>query len=265
MAINKILKDRYEKCNFRILAFCLIAIVVILTLLFILYNPWEKNDTIRIILISFLSTLESIIIGFSLWEIFAKRTFAKEVIDLVHISDNLIESGILSIYDSFANTNFHELISACKKSIIIAFTYGRTWRESNREVLTAFVARGGKLLVYLPDFSNVELMHLLDARFKYSAGNTQKLILESAKAFCNLGASVFLYDGIFQTSYYILDDNALLSVYNHSKSKGYVPAFLINNCGTLNEFIKSEFDSISTNSKAFDPKVHNMEDKKIEG
>lgn len=244
----KLIKDYKEKLNYKILAFSLIAIIVVLIFLFLLYNPWKSQDTLRVILVTFLSTFLSMLLAFGIWELVAKRSFAKDLLDLVQISGNLLDSGIVSIFSNFLNTDFHSLISSCDNKITIAFSYGRTWRETNRDVLQSFVQRGGEIEVFLPNHSNDDLMHVLDVRFKYDAGRTRDLIVESEREFTKLGANVYLFNGLFQSSYYLLDDNALLSIYNHNKTKGYVPAFLIGESGSLHDFVLSEIDEIRSNS-----------------
>lgn len=254
MNSSKILKDYKEKFNYKILVLTLVAVIVILIIIFSLYNPWEKQDSLRIIILSFLATFESMLLAYGIWEVVAKRSFAKDLVELVQISENLLDSGIISIHSNFLNTDFHSLISSCNSKIIIAFTYGRTWRETNRNVLQSFVRRGGELEVFLPDHQNDELMHVLDIRFKYDSGKTRALIEESEKEFEKIGAKVYLFDGLFQTSYYILDNNTLLSIYNHTKTKGYVPAFYIGPTGSLHDFVVSEIDEIRANSIMHVPK-----------
>jgi hypothetical protein len=241
-------KDAFKKINPKVLVVCLILIIIIIILLFVMYNPWQNNDSLRIILLSVLSNILSLVVAFCLWEMVAKRSFSQDILSLASISSNIALSGIDHIYEDFNSTDWGTLISNCKKKFTIAFTYGRTWREHNRESLQAFVNRGGELEFFLPDYRNAELMHVLDTRFKYNTGRTKEYIEESITRLNEIGARVYLYNGIFQTSYYILDDISLLSVYNHSNKKGYVPAFKISRDGTLHRYITSEIQSIRENS-----------------
>ena len=242
------ISDLSKKVNLKVLVKCLIFFIITVILIFILYNPWKNNDSLRIVLLTVVSTIMSLVLAFALWEFVGKTSFAENVIALAAISKNIAESGLDYIYEDFKATNWKELIDNCKNEFVVAFTYGRTWREYNRETLESYIQRGGKMEFYLPDFRNDELMNVLDVRFKYEKGKTKTYIQESITELKTMGAAVFLYNGIFQASYYILDDIALLSVYNHNQKKGYVPAFRISREGSLRQYVNSEIEAIRSSS-----------------
>jgi hypothetical protein len=252
MSSSRIFKDLYRKTNYKVLLWDFLGVIAANILIQLLQTgDWKQYDFFRVTLVALLSALLTGLIGFGLWEVFAKRTFAEEILEVANISKNLRDSGLLYCYDNFKEIDWREILSHSKK-IKVFVSYAKTWREQHSDAIDAFLANGGEMTVYLPNYINEALMNQYDERFSYTHGKTKEYILESARIFSEKGCTVKLFDGVMFNSYYIIDDYCFIALSKHKKEKTVVPTLKFIKDGILGEFIERDFSSIEQQSTDFD-------------
>lgn len=242
---NQLFIDANKKGNKtkNLLAWILVVVTLVLLLIVTIiqleFSFWEGTN----IVVPILSTIASITGVSTVWEFFAKYNFARQIVALVGISSNIEESGIFECVSDFKKINWDEEVRNTK-NLYIVITHATTWRNQNREILCKFVANGGHIHVSLPNTDNNELMKEYDVRYEYRSGTTKDKVEEAKQDFINIGAEVSIYNKSIQTSYYYMDDHAIMVPFNHLKNKGTVPALKAQKDGVLYEFIKNDIESI---------------------
>ena len=244
-------KSNEKNTNYYILLLAMIIVFVMTIIMSFLGSPWAQNDNWRQTLLSLLGTIQASAIAFAIWELAAKRTFAKEVLTLADISANVSSTGIEHVYTNFLDINWKNVIED-SQYLYVVVSHGNTWRESNRETLKLFCEKSGKLRIFLPNFLDQDIMGTLDRRFKYEKGKTAEKINESIHEFKKIGAEIYLYNESFQNSYYVTDKVSVMSFFNHSEEKKTVPAIKVTKTGTLYKYMNDEINAILNNSNVFD-------------
>ena len=64
----------------------------------------------------------------------------------------------------------------------------------------------------------------------------------------DLGATVYLYSGTLQASYYKMDKDCIMSFFTHTKEKGTVPALRAAKNGNMYNYISKDLDSLISRS-----------------
>lgn len=237
-----------KKINWRTLSIALVVIIVLFFIIVVIDSCWTSESVWKAPIFALISAIQTTALAVAIWDFVAKKEFAQEILNLAHISNNITESGITYIYGDFLTINWNEILELTNK-LIIAVSYANTWREANRIKLAQIASSKDALTVYLPDYGNNDVLTELSRRFNITVDDVYKKIKESSMAFRELGATVFLYSGSFQTSFYLADNEAIMAVFKHKKQKSTVPAIRINKSGGLYSFIESELEAIKNNSK----------------
>ena len=219
--------------------------------------PLINNEGIKSFLGSLISTVAAAFLVNVLWELFAKKGFAEIVYQIAQISQNIEKSGIDYVEMDFSCIDWkHELHNT--QNFIAVFTYARTWRNSNSVALKEYVEKinkkrgnraNGSFTIIMPDYENEKIMEEFDRRFQYESGKTKRLIQESIKEYISLGAKVFLFNGSLHAGYYLLDNVAFMSFFNHTKEKSTVPFIRTESKGTFYNYICTEVENIKKNSR----------------
>lgn len=251
----RLIKDYKEELNYRILAFTLLIIIGCVLALCVTSHEWVDFNELRMVMISFISTVLSLAVVFVFWEVGGKRSFAKDILDLAKMSNNIVDSGIEYFYEDFKQIEWEKELKY-KKNLKVAFSYGYTWTNDNRQTLEKFIEDGGTLQVFLPDYKDNKIISCLAERFPnpednedYTAeDNVRNKIKGSIVSFKKLGATIYLYNGTYQSTYYLYDDTGIMASFNHKKTKSYVPAIKAKQGGQLFNFIKSEINVINEQS-----------------
>ena len=239
---------KINELNYKVLVWALLISITSLIILLVIDLYWTDDTVLKHQIVLIVGAIETSAIVVGIWDFIAKKSFAKEIIDLANISTNIKNSGIIHIYNDFNDVDW-KLILENTKSLQIAVIYAKTWRESNRKRLSSFVSDNRELIVYMPDYNDQNILIELASRFKTSTDKVKSGIQESYNSFKNeIGAKVYLYRGSFQCSYYICDNNGIMSFFNHKLEKSTVPAILMNNQGELYKYITSEINAIAENS-----------------
>lgn len=226
---------------------------------FIEINHPERSRSFLIILANnVLPALATMAFLSGAWEAYSKRAFAREVLELAHVSENYVQSGIIHVYKEFTDINWNELFIGAKEAVFF-FTYAYSWRSNNRTALKLLQEQGTKITIILPDYANKEITDALDLDFHYGAHADEnskekdksscQLIEEAIEFFEKMNADILLYPGNIKSTYYRIDDKCIYAPFKHSKEKSSVPAFLCDSSGTLFNFCQRDIDSIIKQSK----------------
>jgi len=239
---------------------CVIVCLVLILFTYVIDDFWITTNYIfyKNIVLIILPTIASIVGVSAVWEIFGKRSFSREVLNLANVSDNLIDSGIIYVYKDFKNIDWNEELRGVNK-LIMFFTYGNTFRNQNKQVLESFSAKNKDWTVVLPNFNDKKIIDELDRRFCYGTydprgekESVEKQIQKAIRDFIEMGAKIKLYNGTICSSYYLMDEICIFAPFKHGYPKSYVPAFKCSNklCsnGTLVEFCFDDMSRILENS-----------------
>lgn len=231
-----------------------ILIVILLSVLSYFISPYTNTNNFFIdISYIFINSLISILLVGLLWQLVEKKIFAQELFNLAKISNNLKESGISFYYDSFLDISWDDKLNESKQFKIF-FTYGLTFIEHNRIKIEKAIKNGLEVDVFYPNFKSKEIINELSLRFNKQDDPTWLTgkINESILLLKDLGANVYLFDGNITNSYYLFDNIAYISFFNHNIKKKSVPCFEAKKDGKLFKFITEEIKSIESRSKTFD-------------
>lgn len=226
-----------------------VCFIIIMALNFFVFDK-IPNDSWRIFILTLFSTIATVILANVLWEVIAKENFAKTILEQVRISENIARSGIDSVYVDFKEIDWGKEFRNTK-TFTAAFTYAYSWRSNNESYIKKFVAkasRRNKMNIIVPDPENSEIMSDLDRRFNFENGATKKKVEDCIKFFVDLGATVYLYNGTLQASYYKMDKECIMSFFTHTKEKGTVPTLKAAKNGNMYNYISTELDSLINHS-----------------
>jgi len=205
-----------------------------------------QNDSWRIFTITISSTVATVILANVLWEVIAKDNFAKSILEQVKISENIAQSGIDSVYMDFRDIDWSKELRNTK-TFTAAFIYAYSWRSNNDIYLKKFASktsRSKKMNIIVPNPEIPAIMSDLDRRFNFENGDTKKKVEDCIKYFFDLGATVYLYNGTLQASYYKMDKECIMSFFAHTKEKGIVPALKATKNGNMYKYISTDLDSL---------------------
>lgn len=252
-------KTRFAVALWVIGGLILLFLAVLLNYLIEISNHPEWNKSFFVIIANnVLPALATIAFLSGAWEARSKRAFAREVLELAHVSDNYIQSGIKYVYKEFTDITWDDLFIGAKE-VVFFFTYAYSWRNNNRTALKLLQKQGTKITVIMPDYTNEKITDALDMDFHYGEHadrqskekdkNSRKLIEEAKEYYEKIGANLLFYPGNIKSTYYMIDDKCIYAPFKHSEEKSNVPAFLCVEGGTLFEFCKKDLESIIKQSK----------------
>lgn len=243
-----------------ILFFCSFFLVF-----FVLNNI--PDETWRIFSTTVISTFGAAALVNVLWELFAKISFTEYLLDLVRISNNISKSGLDTVYINFVDIQWDAELHR-SKNLTAVFTYAETWRKSNRFYLERFLKENkhNSMTIIVPDPENSVIMDEFDRRFNYEVGETKRKIEDCIDFFIKMNASVYLYNDSIQASYYLLDDIAFMSFFNHEKTQGDVPALRVDKSGNMYNYTQREINCILRSSEkvvSFEKKLDENSHRKV--
>lgn len=218
-------------------------------------EPWKYYDNWRIFIVTILSTSATVLIANIAWEVIVKKNFARDVVELTGLSENIRESGIELVLENFSDMDSDwESILASAKSIVAVFSYSVTWGRNQAKNLKKAHDCGCSFTVILPNYNEEEVIRNLKFRFGTENDVRQKIV-DAIAVYSELGASVRLYNGAFTTSYYLVDDIGIIAPFNHQKAVGghspQVPVVKAVKSGFIYDFISKEVSSIMENSTQY--------------
>jgi hypothetical protein len=198
---------------------------------------------------------DAIVVAFTLttlWELFGKRAFTREILESARLTADVESAGITRVgVDYLQDPEWEDLFLDTEK-LDIFFAYGRTWRNTHRKYLNQLASRPqGRIRVVLPDPGDPETIRNLAQRFGMEDAELITNIKEACADFQNLekpnGAHIEVYyrpgDALF--TYYKLDKKAVVVLYSHKRQRVYqVPTMVCQSGGSLYEFLRTDFDAI---------------------
>ena len=260
MKSSKILENIKKEINSSVVLWSVIFGIVFFGSSFFLNKPWTNLDNIRVMICTLLVSISTLLFFNVIWEIIAKKSFAEQLVTLVNISENIVKSGIETTYVNFKSIIWDEELQNAK-SIKAVFTYSTRWGSSgnNKDIFKKLKDDGCSLEIFLPNPDIEDSIKTLDIRFHSPSAETQidtsKEIRSAIQFYYDLGFDVYLYDGVFQSSYYLIDKFAFMSFFNHKKPKGTVtygvPAIKAVAGGEFYSYISDEIEAIKAASKKF--------------
>lgn len=217
---------------------------------------WDKNNLLIIAANNIFPALGTICLLSFAWEIWNKRSFAKEVLELADVSENYIKSGIKAVYSDFSDINWNELFKGAK-NVTCFFSYGYSWRRYNLTAIEKLRMQNTKVTIILPDYEDEEIMNSLNRDFAYeqyapsdkedSLKDVRDYIRDAEEYFKDQGATVKFFKGNIKSSYYLIDNTCVFVPFKHGKEKRSVPAFLCekdDKNGMLFKFCQDDINAI---------------------
>lgn len=180
-------------------------------------------------------------------------TTSDDILAKVIISSSIHEAGLIDITMQPRNINWDELFEKVSE-IDVFFTYARTWRNSNSNLLDQFVRRNGcRLRVVLPNPENDVILQELSNRFAKSPEEFRNLINEATRDYLKMreigekyGAKVELWHASVTPMFtvYRFDKTVILALGSYRSTKGDVPHFICQPEGTLYKYATAEFETL---------------------
>lgn len=230
--------------------FICISVFIALMIVVVILLPLISNDGLRVFLQTLFSTIATVFLANGAWEWIAKERFADSILKMVRISENIAKSGIDSVYIDFNDINWKNEF-ANTNSFTAAFVYAYSWRNHNDTAIRSFAKRKKhrqQMRIIVPDPQNCDVISDLDRRFRFAKGETKKRIEECIQYYYTLGATVYLFEGTLQSSYYLMDKTGIMSFFSHSKIKGTVPAIKASKNGNMYKYIQTDIESLISRS-----------------
>jgi hypothetical protein len=257
-----------ERVNLRSLAISLLIVAVGFLLIYCSEDGewWKDHDVIQGTLREVGKLLLATGILVTAWDLYGKRAFLDEILAKAQIASEIRNAGLLKITDTFHSDIDWGSYFQTVRHLDIFLAYGRTWRNTHIQQLQSVAARrGSRIRIVLPDPNDGETVAELSRRFNKTPAYINDAIRETEQFFKDLRRNAhtndpqaaeieiwFLSAGP-QYSSYRFDDLAILALYNHSKDRDPVPTFICARGGTLYDFVRREFRSMTEGglAKAF--------------
>lgn len=250
--LSKFIHDFRREVDYKQLTFAIIVIILAYSLVVILNCIVPDNQIFKYPLISAVSTIASALVIFFVWELYSKKSFTKEIINLTDLNDNIVNSGIDQYYSNFRTDIDWNGLLTDQKELTLCITYGASFYKTQEEILKNHVQRGGKITIVVPDYRNPRILNSLAYRFSTNVKDVKNRIVEAIMNFSKLNANIYLFNGTYQSSYYkIGDEFAIMSFFSHSSGHS-VPALLLGKNGNLYKYVTQEIADIISQSKKFE-------------
>lgn len=163
------------------------------------------------------------------------------------------------LFNNFTN-DFEKLIMDSEK-VILFFIHSRQWRENNETSLDLFLKKEkAHLLVFLPNFLNIDLMDMIKNNFSDGTVIEPLVIdafnyfLELKKEFANrVEIRTFNYYPTY--SFYCFDKEAIIALYPTTSKKKNVPSFEIVKDTIFWNFFEDDLNELKRTSKLVSKKI----------
>lgn len=137
-----------------------------------------------------------------------RRAILEEFWAKAKVGESVRYSGLLHVSDSFHHDIDWKALFDGTARVDLFFAYGRTWRNTHADELRRLASmEEGRLRIVLPDPDDLPTTTELGRRFSMTA------------------------DQVF-------------AVYNHQRERAPVPTFVVEQGGTLYDFVRQEFDAM---------------------
>jgi hypothetical protein len=238
----------------------IIAVVVVFIGVALLYasgSPsFEHNQPSLQTLIRELGALLVVTGGITvLWDLKGRRDFADEVLAKAQVSADIRSSGLQRLSMQYLDDVEWSRMFQRAREIEISFSYATTWRGVHWARFQEFSQdKKNSLRVYLPHPEDEVIISALALRYDSTRDRIKQQITEAASAFAGLrkggGADIRVYyrrgDPTFAC--YRFDDQIVVTLYSHRRTRSDVPTMLIGP-GTLYDFFAAELAAIRGQSE----------------
>lgn len=180
-------------------------------------------------------------------------TASDDILTKITISSSIADAGLTGITMQPRNINWDELFENVNE-VDVFFTYARTWRNANNNLLDKLIRRKGcKLRVVLPDPENNVILQELSNRFSKSPEEFRNLINEATRDYLKMrdigekyGAKVELWHASVTPMFtiYRFDKTVILALGSYKGTKGDVPHFICQPGGALYKYAIGEFETL---------------------
>jgi hypothetical protein len=242
--------------------FCLFSSALCLLIAFVIDDYLNTDILLVRVLQEFLVGASGLLGVSVVWEMIGKSSFANELLTKFKISEDLKNTNIECVYDTFSDVDWNNILKEAT-SFKGFISYGYTWRNDNRSYLKNAIVNCTKdnFIMVFPDYNEKDIVNELNKRFGYnrSKKNVKDYIEESVKWFLENGAKVYLFNGTLCSSFYIYNNHCLYPLNKHGTEKASVPVIKFKSNGSLYKHVVSDFDRILKESK----QVELMEDKNV--
>lgn len=231
-----------------------LALGLVLYIVTIRLSP-EDSPSLWLILFRELASLMVLSIPLLLiWELFLKRSFAEELLALIHTSDDILHSKLLQICFDPQEIDWKQLFLEAS-DIDILLSYGTSWRGNNERLLMDYLSSESKLSgtirVILPDYHDETILKELSRRFEKTPDGIQERIRSAISDFTEAdrrrakGPRIQIWAlricPVFTC--FRFDNLLILSLYSH-KGKKEVPHFIVQKGGKLFSFAAEQINNI---------------------
>lgn len=237
-----------------------IAVVVVfigVALLYVSGSPsFEQDQPSLQTLVRELGALLVVTGGITvLWDLKGRRDFADEVLAKAQVSADIRSSGVQRLSMQYLDDVEWSRMFHRAREIEISFSYATTWRAVQWGRFQEFSQDGkNSLRVYLPHPEDTDIVSMLALRYDSTSDKVKQQIMDAASAFASLrkegGADIRVYyrrgDPTFAC--YRFDDEIVVTLYSHRRTRGDVPTMLIGP-GTLYDFFAAELTAIRAQSE----------------
>ncbi|HEY1353950.1 MAG TPA: hypothetical protein VGF67_30430 [Ktedonobacteraceae bacterium] len=253
--INKLQRFLVERTTLRTWLVAVLAAVLGMSLLVFAQMPgiWHGLESVQSVVRDIGSLMLASIAVTLLLELGAKRAFLDELLSRVRLAKEIEQAGIAAVEPSFHNEiAWHELFGTVRE-LDIFLVHGRTWRKEHGERLIAAAKRGVRMRVVLPDPYDDVILSEIARRTNHSKQAIQERILLAKDEFSHLqtqGASITVWflPLVPLFSFYRFDRKMILALYSHQREQKlgrlHVPAFLLEERGSLFQFIQADFEAM---------------------
>jgi hypothetical protein len=203
-------------------------------------------------------------IAVGLFSLPAQRSFIREVLGKVRLSENIEEAGLERVVMQQNSLDWNDLFRK-SKSARLFFVTNNTWRKRNYDIIADFVRSGGELTVLLPDPNNEAILTELSGKLRKDKDDCKKDIEEAILGFAEFGrldnhstgnpkVNIYLVTSDLYFTFYIYDEFAIVAFRSYQFYRGDVPHFVVRRGGFLYDFVISQLRVlINTRSHKFAP------------
>ncbi|SRR6266536_5878858 len=189
----------------------------------------------------------------SIWELYGKRAFARELLTVTQLIDDVETSGLDHITTAVRTDVDWARYFSSVHELDLFLVAGHSWRGSNWTNLQKVAERSRtRIRIFLPDYTNDELMSTLERRYNKTAAQLEAEIIEALREYRRLGAPPrvrVLLTGVNPLfSLHRFDDTIVVSLKSHRKGRQDVPTLVCHAGGTLYRFFDQEFQEIARQS-----------------
>lgn len=247
-----------KKIHLKQVIFILLAFIFILIASYCA-TEFDGDKRYMLVFIPILSTMGSFFGVTVVTEILTLKSFFNQILEINDISQSVAQSGINKYYDNFStDIIWKHFFKRINKTLVFNISYGESWRNIVRAELIALLKKDVTIKVYLPNYNDNAVMNALDKRYSYGEFSSDskvsikvriKTAIKDFQSFKKYGdIKVFLFNGTFQHSYYIVDNSfSLIAFQKHGADRSSVPAIEV--VGTFLRWALHDMKRIEENSE----------------